>query len=112
MSTPGHVQLMNARERQVALLLAEVGVRSIADLHRLVEGKHPGLVDRVTIHRYLFRPPQRLDFRVVQALAEALGREVEQMYEMISTKHDTARKLSRPDRVTPVPSSGVALAAV
>jgi len=63
---------MTEREKRVAILQAQAGIRSVLDLHRRVQELHPELeVNAATIHRYLYNPPRRLDARVVFAIAEA-----------------------------------------
>jgi hypothetical protein len=67
-----YAERMDERERAVALLLLRAGVRSHTHLHRLIEQAQPGLANVATIWRYLYKPPRKLDFRIVKAVAAAL----------------------------------------
>lgn len=79
------LQRMNERDRRVLVLLAQAGFRNPTELHRAVEDANPGLCERVTVRRYLYAPPERRDYRVLQAIAGALEISVDELEAAIAT---------------------------
>jgi hypothetical protein len=109
---PEEVRYMSERERRVALLLVGAGIRSATDLWKLVRTQSPELdVDRATVHRYLHSPPRRMDYRVVEALAKALGVGTAEAFAALSDDQATARFLSDAIRGSPDDPLDVASAA-
>jgi hypothetical protein len=86
---------MDHRERNVALLLARAGVKSYTHLHWLLEQNQPGLADAVTIWRYLYKPPMKMDFRIVKAMADALETDADTLVAVLSGDRVTLDQLSR-----------------
>lgn len=94
MSTP--LELMTDEEQEGARLLAEARVRDLRHLHVLVEEQHPELeVDYSTITRYWNGKVARMDFGIIAAIADTLGRTPAEV-------HSLFRKRRRPEphRVT------------
>lgn len=89
------MERMPEYERKVQLVLVDAGVRDYAHLHRIIEEREPGLVkDPSTIWRYLYRPPHRLHYRIVKAIADVLETTPEAIVELVSESDGATRMLS------------------
>lgn len=89
MPKPATAERMGDHEAKVALLLTNARIRDYAHLHRVIDAKIPGWASPETVWRYLYRPPGKLNYRILKAMADALSTDVDELVALIAEARTT-----------------------